>query len=599
MPNLNVPFVNSTLVIPGAYYADNVQGAGLGSSITTPPLIFLGFGYGQQPFVPTTYNAPQDLINALRGGPCSEYVPFLTSPSGQLAGAQQITFINVGSNTQSALTLNSGSSGVIAMTSANYGLPSNLLQAMVQSGTSAGKRVTLYDGYSQLTAVGDNLGVPFTLAYTGAASGVTYSVTVSGGVATALRTTSPNAGESVNIPLGAGNFSTITSVVQYLNGTGFYNASMLSSTNGALPSSSLDLASGISLPTAAAPFTFVGVLSTLPDIVYWVNNQAQGLATAAISSGVTSSSGVSPTAIPLTPFAGATSVPPTLSNYASGFNVALSQSGWTVFADSNASGVIALGVQHALTASSPANGSYRRFFTGSALGDTVATAVQKARACNAIQACFAYPGIYRTNTATGISTLYDGLHTAAAACGMATGNPPATPLTNKALTGNGVEVNLTPSQIDQLQQAGVMPIRVSPQTGVPTIISDFTTWQNDANPENVFTQQVACRYWLAYSMLNVLNPYVGTVAAPITETMILNAVKAGLNALKYSETNVNGVISTWDPTTLDLVYNGAQQLAAITVSVVLVGQNRFITEYVNIQPLNIVISGATGPTIPA
>lgn len=599
MPNLNVPFVGGTLVIPGAYYADNVSTANLGAPPTTPPLIFLGFGYGQQPFVPQTFQSPQALLAAIRGGPCAEYVQFLTSPSSQLNGAQQITYINVGANTQSSLTLLSGSSGVVNLTSANYGLPSNLLQAMVQSGSTAGKLLTLYDGYSQVTAIGDNLGVPFQVAYTGVASGVTYSVTVSGGVATAFKTTSPNAGESVSITLGAGSFATVASVVEYLNGTGFYSANVLSATNGALPSASLDLASGVALPTAVAPFTFASVFATLTDITYWVNNLSQQMATAAIASGVTSSSGVAPSNLPLTPFSGATSVPPTNSSYASGFNVALTQPGWAVFADSNASGVIALGTQHAVTASAPANGMYRRFFTGSALGDSVATAVQKARACNAIQSCFVYPGIYRTNTATGANQLYDGLHAAAAAAGMATGNPPATPLTNKSLTANGVEVSLTPSQVDTLQQAGVMPIWVSRQTGVPTIISDFTTWQNDANPENVFTQQVACRYYLAYSMLNALSPYVGTVAAPITEVTILNAVQATLNALVYTGTNVNGVISSWDPTTLELVYNGAQQLAAITVSVTLVGQNRYITEYVNIQPLNIVISGATGPTIPA
>lgn len=599
MPNLNVPFVGGTLIIPGAYYADNVALNNLGAQTPTPPLIFIGFGYGQQPYVPTTYDSPQSLLAAIRGGPCADYVPFLTSPSSQLAGAQQITYINVGANTQSSLTLLSGSSGVVNMTSVNYGLPSNLLQAMVQSGSTAGAKLTLYDGYSQVTAVGDNLGVPLQVAYTGAATGVTYSVTVSGGVATAFKTSSPNAGESVNISLGNGAFSTVASVVEYLNGTGFYSATALSATNGALPSASLDLASGVSLPMAAAPYTFVNVYATLTDLVYWVNNLSQQLATAVIASGITSSSGVAPSALPLTPFAGATSVPPTLANYASGFNIALTQPAWVVFADSNASGVIALGVQHAVTASAPANGQYRRFFTGSAIGDSVATAVQKAKSCNALQACFVYPGIYRTNTATGQNVLHGGHAASAAAAGMATGNPPATPLTNKSMTGNGVEVNLTPAQIDTLQQAGVMPLWVSPQTGVPTIVSDFTTWQNDANPENVFTQQVACRYFLAYSMLNALNPYVGTIASPVTEVMILNAVKNTLNALIYSGTNVNGVVSSWDPTTLQLVYTGAQQLAAITVSVTLVGQNRFITEYVNIQPLNIVISGATGPTIPA
>jgi hypothetical protein len=596
MPNLDIPFGGSTLVIPGAYYADNVQAAAPSAPAVTPPLIYIGFGYGQKPFTPVTYtggNVAQDLLSAIRGGPASGFVPFLTSPSPQLNGAQQVTFINVGGNTQSTLTLDSiGASGIpqIVLTSTNYGLPSNLLQAEVSAGSLAGNTLTIYDGYANVTAVGTNLGVPFQLAYTGSASGVTYSVVYSGGVASTFQVHSPNVGESFTIPLGPGSFATITQLVEYLNGTGFYSATAISSTGGNLPTTQLDAASGVGLPAAPAPYTFENVTSTLNDPIYWINQLSGGLATAALASGAVAASGLAN--IPLTPFTGATSVPPTLSSYASGFNVALGIPGWTVFADSGASGVYALGVQHALTASQPGNGKWRRFFSGSQLGDSVATAISRAQSGNSITTCYLYPGIYRTDTNTGLNTLYDGLHAAAAACGMATGNPPATPLTNKALTGNGTEVNLTVSQIDQLQQAGVMPLWVSPQTGVPTIVSDFTTWQSDANPENVFTQQVACRWFLAYSMVNSLSPYVGTIAAVLTETMILNAVKATLNALVYSTGNANGVISSWDPTSLKLVYTGAKQLAAITVDVTLVGQNRFITEYVNIQPLNLTITSA-------
>jgi len=62
-----------------------------------------------------------------------------------------------------------------------------------------------------------------------------------------------------------------------------------------------------------------------------------------------------------------------------------------------------------------------------------------------------------------------------------------------------------------------MPIMLGGQMArLPTIISDFTTWQVDANPLNVFTQQVACRWWLAYTMRNALQPYIGGIASPDT-----------------------------------------------------------------------------------
>ncbi len=172
---------------------------------------------------------------------------------------------------------------------------------------------------------------------------------------------------------------------------------------------------------------------------------------------------------------------------------------------------------------------------------------------------------------------------------MATGNTIPTPLTNKALTGNGVETNLTDSQINQLQQAGVMVIATSQQTGLPTIVSDLTTWQNDSNPENVYNQQVACRWSLAYTLVGILSDYVGTIASSLTETQILNATKSALNGAIYSSSNANGVISSWDPNSLSIVYTGANQTASISVNVTLVGQNRFITIFVPIQPLNVTI----------
>ena len=586
MPNLNVPFAGQTLIIPGAYYNDNVSAVIPNPVPTTPPLILIGNSYGQKPFVPTTYSTPQNLLAAIRGGPVSGFVPFLTNPSPAIFGAQQITLINVSNATTAALTLQSGTSGVVVLTSANYGLPSNLLQASVAAGTVAGKNVTLFDGYSSTQAVGVNLGVPFSLAYTGAATGVTYTVAVSGGIATTFSTSSPNAGESVNVSLSPSNYGTIESLVQYLNGTGFYSAQIVS--NGALPSTNLDAAAAVALTSGAT-----NVTATLGDIVYWVNNNSQGLATAALSSGITSSSGVAPTNIPLTPFSGATSPAPTLANYASGFNAALATPGWAVFADSNTSGVIALGAQHAISASSPSNGKYRRFFSGSTVGDSVATTIANAALCNSTTSTFVYPGIYAVNTATGINTLYSGLYAAAAVAGMATGNAPAVPLTNKPLNGTGVEIALTTSQINQLQQSGVMPLFVpSPTAGVPTIVSDFTTWLNDSNPENVFNQQVACRQFLAYSVINICTPYIGTVATPLQDANILKALAAGLNALLYNSGNSNGVLAAWDPNSLTLTYNGAQQLAAVTMNVVLVGQNRFITVQTNVLPLNFTIQNA-------
>jgi hypothetical protein len=49
-----------------------------------------------------------------------------------------------------------------------------------------------------------------------------------------------------------------------------------------------------------------------------------------------------------------------------------------------------------------------------------------------------------------------------------------------------------------------------------------------------------------------------------------------------------GVLASWDPNSLTLVYNGTIQTASISANVTIVGQNRFITETNTIYPLNFV-----------
>lgn len=594
MPSVNGQFQGQELILPGAYYGDNVNATLPANPAQTPPLLFIGVGYGGVPQTLINHTTATGLSSTLRGSPSAAFLPFLFTPSPVLAGARQITYINPAPNTQSALSLtSSGGTHVVSLASAQYGTPSNLLQAEVTAGSVGGVALTLVDSYAvaqgfsgQTSATADNLGLPFQVAYTGSATTVTYSVSTSGGVATAFSITSPNAGESVSFPLGSETYGTVSALVQALNGTGYYTAEVVS--QGALPSTSLDAATNVPLPAPVGGVDqFVDVTSTLPDIVFFVNTYASALATASIPNGVVSSAAEAPVVTPLTNFTGATNGVPTTQDYANAFNLALTTQAWVVITDSNDLAVMALGQQHAATASSITSRKYRRYFTGSSVGDTVAQALQYAKDMDAINVSYAYPGIQIINTATGVPQVYGGRYVAAAAAAMACGNRVAVPLTYKALNGTGVEVQLSESEINQLVNGGVMAIHVSDTTGVPTIIRDMTTWQIDNNPENVFNQQVSCRYYLAYSLNQTLQPYTGSIASPYGMARAQNAAKKLLNALIYTEGS-NGILVSWDPKSLVLNYNGATSTLSVQVSVVFVGQVDFITTYVTIQPLSLV-----------
>ena len=607
MPQQGITFNGAYISLPGAYYADNVANAGPNTPPTTPPLLFLGYGWGPKPFVPTTYVNPQNLLAALRGGPASNYVPFMANPSPAVNGAQLITFMDVSSNTQSKWStplvsgLSASNVGSWTFTSVQYGPPSNQITAYLTSNLAPGNvgyNLLLTDNYGGVSVSGVNLGFPFILAYSGAASGGVYYNVFPTGTTQQFVLSSPATGESVTFAIGSGGYSTVGQLVQAINGTGHFFADLWSATNGQLPSNFLTPATGtgflISPPSGGAlQYSYIGAY--LQDVPFWVNQFASSIASATVS-GTLDTNAVAPSATGVIAFfSGATGVPPTNSSYASGLTAALSIPAWTVFCDSNSTAVQALLAQHCETASSAPYGSWRRGFTGSNIGDSVATTITNAQNLDSLQMAYLYPGIYRTNTNTGQNQLYGGLYAAAAAAAIATGNIVALPLTNKVLNGNGVETpggtsQLTASQLTQLQNSGVMALWQGAQfNGPPTILSDVTTWQVDANIENTSSQQVACRYWLAYSITNILRQYVGTIASPTTEVTILNAVKRILNALIYTGGSSNGVLASWVPGSLQLTYTGTLQLASITVNVVLVGQNRYITCFATVDPLNFVI----------
>lgn len=513
-------------------------------------------------------------------------------------GAQRITFIDASQNTQSAIgMLVSGTTVMTTLTSVLYGPPSNQLSVLVANGTYAGRKITLNDGYSHATLIGDNLTVPMLLAYSGAATGgVSYTMTT--GVASGtFSINSPIAGESVSIPVGPGSYSTTTLLSEYLNGTSFYYAQLLSATQGLLPSLSLSAASAVVLPipSSGGVLTYVNVNAYAQDIAFWVNNFAGSLATAVVSGATLDAAIWLPVTGAATFFSGARGVPPLNSDYAAALTIGLGTPAWTVFCDSSATGVQALLTAHCEMASHAPYSAWRRGFTGSSLGDSISTTQTNSTNINSYQMNYLYPGIYRINALTNAPQLYSGLYAAAAAAAMATGNQVAQPLTNKPLNATGIELAnagspLNPSQIAALQNSGVMVVFTPQQTGVPTILSDVTTWENDNNSANTSSQQVACRFWVAYSMVAGLQQYIGTIAAPITEIIILNAAKRILNSLIFSGGSSSGVLASWETSSLLLTFTGSNQLAAISFTASLVSQNRFITVTDTIAPLNFTIN---------
>lgn len=591
MPDVTISINGQIVSIPGVYTQTIVNPSVPSGFVPTGPLVFLAAGFGGVPYAATNYTDANSLQSAMRGAPSQDLVPFMFNPSSELSGTSLVTYINVAPNTQSSATiLASGNTAVINMVSADYGTPSNLIQYSIATASIAGIAMTILDGFSGISYTGDNLGIPFQLAYTGTSSSVTYSIiSTIAGKATSFVVSSPNVGESITLDLTTPTYSTVSAIVQALNGTGFYNCVMLG--NGLLPSFYLDVIGATSLPAPISTVDqYVNITAALGAVVYFVNSSASVVATASIANGITSSPGRQPSLTAMNFFTGATNGVPSLANYASGFNVALQNPAWVVLADTQSAGVRALGAQHAAAASTLLQSKWRRFLTGSALNETSTTAQNNARTTNELMVTYCWPGIQATSTITGLNQTYDGLHVAAAVAGMMTGNSVPTPVTNATLLGNGVEQIANLATKMSLQNNGVLVLDYPTDTKIPTLLSDVTTWQNDSNPANVFNQQVACRFALSYYITRQLQPYVGTIQSNFDIQRARNSIISILNALIYNGTNSAGILNSWDASSLTLQYDGSTQTLYVAVSVVFVGQNRFIVVTVTVNPLNINIS---------
>ncbi len=611
MPDNNYTYQGQVLVIPDVYVADNVRATAPVTGNTQLPLAFIAYGFGGVPAslvvgpTPTVTGVPgytvatdsASLRRALRGAPAKGFAQFIFNPTSEAAlnGAQTVYYINASGNTQSTATVVGGGAtptNIFTLTSVDYGTPSNSLQYKVEPGTVAGVKMTILDGNTVSgnggsSAIGDNLGVPLTLFYTGAAASPTYTITQTGtgvsAVATAFTFTSSVAGESFTLDLTASNLQTVSQLAAYLNGRGYLQATVVG--DGSLATSALDAASIIAVSKAATTNTPTNITATLGAIAWFVKKYASAFCTAVQL--VASTPAVAPsTTNGFVLFSGATSVPPTNQNYADALTLALSLNVGTVFVDNNSSSIQALLAAHLNTANQVVYGKFRMGATGSALAETDTTAIYNARAINSNYCVYAYPGVQRIDVDTGVNTTYSGLYSAAAVAGMMSGSVPEEPLMMKHINGTGMEKNIVAvSQIDALQKGGVMVLRSDPYTNTPQIVSDLTTWQNDNNPSNVYVQAMRCRQTLWRSFQIGLKPFVGTIASPQTLGLVRSTVITILNGLLNQ--GRGGILASWDVDSLKISYDSTVGVANITVSVSFVGVFKFILPYVYVLPLKL------------
>lgn len=146
MPNPNVGFGGSTLVVPGAYSVIDATQMVPASRGLANVVALIGQATGGVPGVPQYFRNGDTARRVLRSGDLLDACGFAFDPaaSPDVRGADLIVAIRINPATQSTLNILDGSSGVsVTLTSRDYGLWTTNIFAKVEAGSLTGKKITV------------------------------------------------------------------------------------------------------------------------------------------------------------------------------------------------------------------------------------------------------------------------------------------------------------------------------------------------------------------------------------------------------------------------------------------------------------------------
>ncbi len=176
----SVYFSGRTINVPGVYSAIDASALALVGLSASGIVACLGEAEGGAP-----YTADEPIINisnpakvsrVFRAGDLREAGPFLFQPSDDpsiTGGAQEVLFVKVNPATQATLTLPNADGDSLVLTSADYGLFVNQINATVSAGTTLGKKYVI--AFEDTTETFDDVGgvAVWTALYTPGTNGAT------------------------------------------------------------------------------------------------------------------------------------------------------------------------------------------------------------------------------------------------------------------------------------------------------------------------------------------------------------------------------------------------------------------------------------------
>lgn len=480
-------------------------------------IALIGRADGGKPNTPLRFGSPSDAEAVLGAGELLDAARKAFAPSNETGGPAEIVAIRVNPATQASLTLLDGSAGnAIDLLSTDYGLDTNQIKVKVESGTVSGKKVTTQIGndyYNQ-----DNIGRnAFKIRYSGGQASAV--MTVSG---TSLVLEAPTSTTVATIDLNV--YNTAIKLVDKLNTVAGFAASVQDGNDESIMLNGLDYVTAQDVKTA----DYVA-LANLQAVVDWFNGIGEGFITAARSSGA----GKVPANIAFTYLAGGSNGTVTNTEWSNAFTTLQTVDVQWVVPVSSDSAIHAMNSAHCLFMSNIAR-KERRGGVGMASGTTDAQAIAAAKALNSDRIFLTHLGFYDFGD-DGKLKLFPPYIAAAMVAGAFAGVDPGTALTNKSVTVNGLERDVSnPTDTDPLIKGGVLVLE-NTDKGFK-VVQSISTWLVNRNYNRV---EMSCGVALDFVCRNVRDaldvlrgakgdPLVLTRAAGITESTLRELARVGI-----------------------------------------------------------------------
>jgi len=458
-----------------------------------------------------------------RSGVLLDLLKRVYNPSGNNPGAYTVLACRVNSGVQASAALkDGGAANVVTLVSTDYGLHTNQIRVKCEAGSVSGYKVSVQGYAGTATIVQDNIGRScMSVQYTGAGSAATLTIS-----STQL-TTSCTGAAGDNATLDFASYPTIRNLADALIGTGKYSVTVLA--DAATLGATLDVQTAIDIKTSAQTLT-----ANIQALVDWFNT-SEPYITATRASGAaiaTSSSYI--------PFTGGTNGSAVTSNdYQTALTALQAFDCAIVLVGTGDATVHALADAHCAYMAQPGQNKERVAIVGGVAGENVATVIARAKALASYRTALAYPGLLDVD-ASGNSVTLAPFYTAAAVAGLLAGSAIGQPATRKTLRCVGPAVSLTPSEIDSLLVAGVMPIAAHTTEGARVVQSLTTYVQPQGSALNLLRRELSSRIaadWLIGQVRGRLDAQlIGTAGGPllreraksIAETTLKEAEAAGV-----------------------------------------------------------------------